>query len=55
MQVGWLNQSNYSAPAFRQSQFIPQKVLAKNNVVLAVAYRLAYRSATPERVPLQQD
>ncbi|WP_343069125.1 DUF2490 domain-containing protein [Hymenobacter citatus] len=57
VQAGWVNQANYNLPAFRQGQFIPQNTAAKNNVVLALAYRLAHRNGAPvgERLPSQQD
>lgn len=57
VQAGWVNQANYNLPAFRQGQFIPQNTAAKNNVVLALTYRLAHRSGGPvgERLPSQQD
>ena len=53
VQTGWVNQANYNLPAFRQGQFIPQNTAAKNNVVLALTYRLAHRSGGPvgERLP----
>ncbi|RTQ46810.1 DUF2490 domain-containing protein [Hymenobacter gummosus] len=56
-QAGWIDQANYNLPAFRQGQFIPQNTSAKNNVVLAVSYRLAHRAnaARPESLPSQQD
>jgi hypothetical protein len=57
LQVGWLNQANYSRATVRQGQFVPQGTAAKPNVVLAVAYRLRRRTdtAAPERLPSQQD
>jgi hypothetical protein len=57
LQAGWVNQANYNLPAFKQGQFVPQNTSAKQNVVLAVVYRLAHRSANPapESMPSQQD
>lgn len=56
-QLGWVNQANYNLPAFRQGEFIPQNTSAKQNVVLALAYRLAHHANAPrpERLPSQQD
>ncbi|SNC60709.1 Protein of unknown function [Hymenobacter gelipurpurascens] len=57
VQAGWVNQINYNLPTLKQGQFIPQITSAKNNIVLAVAYRLAHKSAdhTQETLPSQQD
>lgn len=58
LQLGWVNQANYSPATFRQGQFLPQNTSAKNNVVVALMYRLAHRStaaAPPESLPSQQD
>ncbi|KAA9327618.1 DUF2490 domain-containing protein [Hymenobacter busanensis] len=57
LQVGWVHQANYNLPAFKQGQFIPQNTSAKNNVVLALTYRLARKATAPapERLPSQQD
>ncbi|WP_375433991.1 DUF2490 domain-containing protein [uncultured Hymenobacter sp.] len=57
LQMGWVNQANYSAPTFGQGQFVPQSTSAKRNIVVALAYRIARKStgAAPERLPSQQD
>ncbi|GAA4008078.1 hypothetical protein GCM10022408_20240 [Hymenobacter fastidiosus] len=57
VQVGWLNQANYSPAAIRNGQLQPQGTALKNNVVLAVVYRLARRAAPAgsELMPSQQD
>jgi hypothetical protein len=57
VQLGFVNQANYNLPAYNAGHFIPQNTSAKNNVVLAVTYKLARKSATPapEHVPSQQD
>ncbi|WP_303311307.1 DUF2490 domain-containing protein [Hymenobacter sp. BT730] len=57
VQAGWVNQANYNLPAFKQGQFLPQNTSAKNNIVLAVSYRLAHKASTPapEHLPTQQD
>ncbi|RAK70527.1 DUF2490 domain-containing protein [Hymenobacter edaphi] len=58
LQAGWVLQANYNLPTIKQGQFVPQNTSAKNNVVLALSYRLARRNATapaPERLPSQQD
>ena len=57
LQLGFVNQANYNLPAYRAGQFIPQINSAKNNVVLAVTYKLARKSAlpAPEQLPSQQD
>jgi len=57
LQLGWLNQADYSRPRVRQGQFIPQGTAIKPSMVLAVSYRLAHRHDTtvPERLPSQQD
>lgn len=56
LQLGLVHQANYNLPTFKQGQFIPQITSAKRNIVVAVAYRLARKSATSsERLPSQQD
>jgi hypothetical protein len=57
VQAGWVNQINYSQPALKQGQFVPQTNADKNSVVLTFTYKLAHRSATPpaEQLPSQQD
>ena len=57
LQIGLLNQANYNQPMLRQGQLIPQTITAKNNLVLALTYKLARRSTVPatEHLPSQQD
>ena len=57
LQIGLLNQANYNQPVLRQGQLIPQTITAKNNLVLALTYKLARRSTVPatEHLPSQQD
>jgi len=57
VQAGWVNQANYNLPTVAKGQFVPQNTSAKNNVVLAVVYRLAHRNAAPapEHLPSPQD
>ena len=57
VQLGWLRQANYRQPTLRQGQLQPLGTLTKNNVVLALAYKLAHRHSTPrpETLPSQQD
>ncbi|AWM33294.1 DUF2490 domain-containing protein [Hymenobacter nivis] len=57
LQVGFVNQANYNLPAYRAGQFVPQITSAKNNVVVALTYKLAYRAGAPaqEHLPSQQD
>ncbi|GAB3850965.1 hypothetical protein GCM10028822_17030 [Hymenobacter terrigena] len=57
LQLGFVNQANYNLPTYRAGQFIPQINSAKNNLVLALTYKLARRSAVPatEQLPSQQD
>ncbi|GAA3982418.1 DUF2490 domain-containing protein [Hymenobacter antarcticus] len=57
LQVGLLNQADYNLPALRRGQFTPQTTAIKNNLVLAVTYKLAWRSTVPatEHLPSQQD
>ncbi len=56
VQAGWVDQANFNLPAFKQGQFVPQNTSAKNNVVLALTYKLAHRAAAPtELLPSQQD
>jgi|SRR6476661_908819 len=56
LQAGWVNQANYNLPALRQGQFVPQSTAAKNNIVLALTYRLVRRADSgSEGLPSQQD
>ncbi|QDA61486.1 DUF2490 domain-containing protein [Hymenobacter jejuensis] len=57
LQAGWVNQANYNLPVVKQGQFVPQNTSAKNNVVLALTYRLFHRDVAPahEHLPSQQD
>ena len=57
VQIGLLNQANYNQPMLKQGQLIPQTIAVKNNVVLALTYKLARRSTAPatEHLPSQQD
>ncbi|TGE18941.1 DUF2490 domain-containing protein [Hymenobacter elongatus] len=57
VQAGWLHQANYSPAALTKGQLVPQRTAAKNNVVLAVVFRLPNRTGTPasEHLPSQQD
>ena len=57
VQLGWVKQANFNLPAYKQGQFIPQNTSAKNNLVLALTYKLAHRTATQpsEQLPSQQD
>lgn len=57
VQTGWVKQANYNLPAFKQGQFVPQHTSAKQNIVLALSYRLLHRSAptATEHLPTQQD
>lgn len=57
LQVGWVNQADYNAPAFRQGQFTPQSTATKRSIVVALAYRITRKStdAAPERLPSQPD
>ena len=49
LQVCFVNQANYNLPAYRAGQFVPQITSAKNNVVVALTYKLAYRAGAPAR------
>jgi hypothetical protein len=58
LQAGWVDQANFNLPTIKQGQFVPQYTSAKNNVVVALSYRLAHRAsdaAPAERLPSQQD
>ncbi|MDB5269338.1 MAG: hypothetical protein JWP58_2378 [Hymenobacter sp.] len=57
VQLGFVHQANYNLPAYKAGQFIPQITSAKNNVVLALTYKLGRKSSTPDReqMPSQQD
>jgi hypothetical protein len=59
LQAGWVNQANYSPASFRANVYTPPTTLDKNNVVLALMYRIKRTKSavvpTPERVPSQQD
>ncbi|GAB3635735.1 hypothetical protein GCM10027422_13250 [Hymenobacter arcticus] len=56
VQLGYVNQANYNY-ANDQGQFVLQNTAAKNNVVLALTYKLAHRAVPPgqESLPSQQD
>ncbi|WP_240163590.1 DUF2490 domain-containing protein [Spirosoma taeanense] len=56
IQAGWVNQTNYSLASFTQGQFAPIVTAGKNNLVLAVIYRLNKHKANPaEKLPSQPD
>ncbi|RYU81896.1 DUF2490 domain-containing protein [Hymenobacter persicinus] len=57
VQLGWVRQASYAQPRLKQGQLVPLGTSAKNNVVLALTYRLAHRHATPrpETMPAHQD
>ncbi|MDJ0367850.1 DUF2490 domain-containing protein [Hymenobacter sp. H14-R3] len=56
VQLGYVNQANYNYTN-AQGQFVLQNTAAKNNLVLALTYKLAHRAVPPgqERLPSQQD
>ena len=55
-QLGYVNQANYNYIT-RQGQPVLQNTAAKNNLVLALTYKFARKSAVPatEQLPSQQD
>ncbi|GAB3920445.1 DUF2490 domain-containing protein [Larkinella terrae] len=53
MQVGWVNQTNYNPATFESGIFTPQSASGKNNVVLALTYRLGRNKN--EKLPSQTD
>lgn len=58
VQVGFVNQANYNLPTLAQGQFVPQNTSAKNNLVLALTYKLTQRKAAVpvmETLPSQPD
>ncbi|UOG77614.1 DUF2490 domain-containing protein (plasmid) [Hymenobacter tibetensis] len=57
MQLGLVRQANYNQPKAVQGSYIPLTTSTKNNVVVALTYRLAHRNSTPriETLPSQQD
>ncbi|QJX46595.1 DUF2490 domain-containing protein [Hymenobacter taeanensis] len=59
LQAGWVNQANYTSANFRNNVYTPQTTLDKNNLVLALMYRIKRTKSavvpTPERLPSQQD
>ncbi|WP_245581698.1 DUF2490 domain-containing protein [Rudanella lutea] len=57
MQVGWVNQVNYTPARFEQGVFTPKLAASKHNVVLTLTYRLNRRNnKTPsETLPSQSD
>ncbi len=54
-QVGWVNQTNYSAASFTQNQFTPIVSAGKNNLVLSVIFRIIRKSNDAEQLPSQPD
>lgn len=57
VQAGWVKQANFNLPALKQGQFVPQNTSAKNNVVLALTYKLSRAAwvAPVEHLPSPQD
>ncbi len=59
VQLGWVNQTNYSPAQFAQGVFTPGTSAGKNNVVLNLTYRLLSRRSKTlpptERLPSQPD
>lgn len=55
IQVGWVNQTNYSPATFEKGVFTPQAASGKNNVVLGLTYRINRKSASVEKLPSQPD
>jgi hypothetical protein len=57
IQLGWVRQASYNQPKALQGSYIPLTTSAKNNVVIALIYRLAHRHSMPrtETLPSQQD
>jgi hypothetical protein len=54
-QIGWVNQTNYSAATFEQGVFTPVAASGKNNLVVGITYRLSRHSFNPEKLPSQPD
>lgn len=57
VQLGWLNQINYTPAKFEQGVFTPRIAAGKHNIVVQVTYRLNWRSddSPSERLPSQSD
>ncbi|QHV96788.1 DUF2490 domain-containing protein [Spirosoma endbachense] len=55
IQIGWVNQTNYSPATFERGVFTPQAASGKNNIVLGLTYRISRRSGNQEKLPSQPD
>jgi hypothetical protein len=57
IQLGWVRQANYNQSKVVQGIYVPLNTSTKNNVVVALTYRLSHRHSTPrtETLPSQQD
>jgi len=55
IQIGWVNQTNYSPATFEQGVFTPQAASGKNNLVIGLTYRIARKNGSNEKLPSQPD
>ena len=56
VQLGWVNQINYTQATYNQGAYTPISISGKNNLVLSATYRISRRnSKASEKLPSQQD
>ncbi len=57
VQMGWVNQTNYSPASFEKGIFTPQSATGKNNILLSLTYRIGQgkNAGSSNKLPSQAD